>query len=67
MDFVTGVQAQLDAHNEVRRFNVAANLEDETIVLTGMVPTYYMKQMAGEIAMRFLGDRCRVSNKVMVQ
>lgn len=52
IELAYAIQASLDTHSEIGKFKVNALSIAEGVVLVGTVPSFYHKQMAGEIALR---------------
>ena len=64
-DDLAGVRGRLqnDSHRMLRC--VTCDAESKTIVLRGTVPSYYLKQLAWEVARD--GARCTIVNRIKVE
>jgi len=69
-DLVEKVQDSLNGNAQLRPFKIKANLCDQggCVVLTGTVPTYYLKQIAQTAALKIMEGRegALIQNRVQV-
>lgn len=67
---VTSVQEAIQSNTRLRRFKIKANLSRKQLVLTGIVPSYHDKQMAGEVAIGIIskveGEKPSIGNHLVV-
>ena len=64
-DIATLVESQMRREGHLATFPISCECHDDVLILHGIVPTYYLKQVAQTVAMHAEGVE-RVDNQIMV-